>query len=94
MIERRITEQLLENGELSLSERDCLALTLPEHSTTINTGTATNAIAATDRVAIVVEIETKGLMAGTTATASGHGNSPARSTPAPAIAQHRTSVRR
>lgn len=35
MIEKRITLQLLETGELSLSERDCAALSLPEHSATI-----------------------------------------------------------
>ncbi len=35
MIEKRITHQLLESGELALTERECAALTLPEHSTTL-----------------------------------------------------------
>ena len=35
MIEKRITVQLLESGELSLTERECAALSLPEHSATI-----------------------------------------------------------
>ncbi|MBJ7339760.1 helicase-related protein [Mycolicibacterium sp.] len=36
MIEKRITPQLLEAGELSLTEREQTALGLPEHSTTIS----------------------------------------------------------
>ena len=35
MIEKRVTQQLLESGELTLTERECAALTLPEHSTTL-----------------------------------------------------------
>jgi superfamily II DNA or RNA helicase len=35
MIEKRINDQLLETGELTLTDRECAALTLPEHSTTI-----------------------------------------------------------
>lgn len=35
MIEKRITEQLLEAGELVLTERESDALTLPKHSTTV-----------------------------------------------------------
>ncbi|MDN2495141.1 ATP-dependent helicase [Nocardia nova] len=35
MIEKRITHAMLEAGELALTERECLALTLPEHSTTL-----------------------------------------------------------
>lgn len=36
MIEKRITQQLLESGELSLTERECAALTLPEHSSSLD----------------------------------------------------------
>lgn len=36
MIEKVISEKLLESGELSLSERESAALALPEHSTTIS----------------------------------------------------------
>ncbi|WP_179476247.1 DEAD/DEAH box helicase [Mycolicibacterium vinylchloridicum] len=36
MIEKRITQQLLETGQLALTERECSALTLPEHSSSIN----------------------------------------------------------
>lgn len=36
MIEKRITQQLLEVGELNLTERECGALTLPEHSTSLD----------------------------------------------------------
>lgn len=35
MIEKRITYQLLEAAELTLTERECAALTLPAHSTTL-----------------------------------------------------------
>ncbi|TFV61501.1 ATP-dependent helicase [Mycobacterium sp. PS03-16] len=35
MIEKRITHQLLETGELALTERECAALSLPEHSSSI-----------------------------------------------------------
>ncbi|BBY73595.1 hypothetical protein MPRF_04940 [Mycolicibacterium parafortuitum] len=35
MLEKRITHQLLETGELSLTEREREALTLPAHSTTL-----------------------------------------------------------
>ncbi|QRZ07774.1 hypothetical protein JN086_05275 [Mycolicibacterium austroafricanum] len=35
MLEKRITHQLLESGELSLTEREREALTLPAHSTTL-----------------------------------------------------------
>lgn len=35
MIEKRITHQLLESGELHLTERECTELTLPAHSTTL-----------------------------------------------------------
>lgn len=35
MIEKRITHQLLETGELPLTERECAALGLPEHSSSI-----------------------------------------------------------
>lgn len=35
MIEKRITPQLLESGELTLTERESAALTLPGHSTTV-----------------------------------------------------------
>ncbi|MBB2989642.1 superfamily II DNA or RNA helicase [Mycolicibacterium iranicum] len=35
MIEKRITHQLLETGELGLTERECAALLLPEHSSSI-----------------------------------------------------------
>lgn len=35
MVEKRITHQLLDTGELSLTERDREALTLPAHSTTL-----------------------------------------------------------
>ncbi|MBB3747682.1 superfamily II DNA or RNA helicase [Mycolicibacterium sp. BK634] len=36
MIEKRITQQLLETGQLALTERECSTLTLPEHSSSIN----------------------------------------------------------
>lgn len=36
MIEKRITQQLLETGELALTERESAALELPEHSSTID----------------------------------------------------------
>lgn len=35
MIEKRITHQLLETGEVALTERECAALNLPEHSSSI-----------------------------------------------------------
>ncbi|MGY4867316.1 helicase-related protein [Mycolicibacterium elephantis] len=35
MIEKRLTETLLEDGALALTERECAALELPEHSTTV-----------------------------------------------------------
>jgi superfamily II DNA or RNA helicase len=35
MVEKRITQQLLESGELALTPLECTALALPEHSTTI-----------------------------------------------------------
>ncbi|MCV7281671.1 DEAD/DEAH box helicase family protein [Mycolicibacterium flavescens] len=35
MIEKRLTEQLLENGELALTERESAALALPEHSSAV-----------------------------------------------------------
>lgn len=35
MIEKRITHQLLETGELALTEKECAALGLPEHSSDI-----------------------------------------------------------
>ncbi|CAM3441408.1 DEAD/DEAH box helicase [Mycobacterium frederiksbergense] len=36
MIEKRITQPLLESGQLTLTERECNALTLPEHSSSID----------------------------------------------------------
>ncbi|AHH17046.1 Superfamily II DNA/RNA helicases, SNF2 family [Nocardia nova SH22a] len=35
MIEKRITQAMLEVGDLALTERECFALALPEHSTTL-----------------------------------------------------------
>lgn len=35
MIEKRISHQLLETGELGLTERECAALLLPEHSSSV-----------------------------------------------------------
>ena len=35
MIEKRLTEQLLETGELTLTEKECQSLELPQHSTTV-----------------------------------------------------------
>lgn len=36
MIEKRITQPLLQSGQLTLTERECSALTLPEHSSSID----------------------------------------------------------
>ena len=36
MIEKRITRQLLETGELTLTERESAALTLPEHTSMVS----------------------------------------------------------
>ena len=36
MIAKRITQPLLESGQLTLTERECSALTLPEHSSSID----------------------------------------------------------